>query len=189
MDDESIKPGIRHQAPAQVSAHRRHGRETTGPWADLRLNQARIDALVAQLYHINKRLAGYKGRLIRLAEGHNVAREDFLKHHGGSELDPHWIARVSNLPTRSWKNLIAQEMEHINTIRSDTYALAPRRYFARSCVWYPNRKPDDLNSVGAGMPSDRDRLAMAKCGGTHRIAVGVPVLLPAGLQQLHRSNV
>src|SRR5262245_17407875 len=38
----------------------------------LRLNQARIDALVEQLYDINKRLVGYEGRLMRLAEGHGV---------------------------------------------------------------------------------------------------------------------
>ena len=42
----------------------------------LRLSQARIDALVEQLYEINKRLAGHEGRLMRLAESHGVARED-----------------------------------------------------------------------------------------------------------------
>jgi Sigma-70, non-essential region len=57
----------------------------------LRLNQARIDALVEQLYDINKRLVGYEGRLMRLAEGHGVAREDFLKNYQGSELDPRWL--------------------------------------------------------------------------------------------------
>jgi RNA polymerase primary sigma factor len=53
----------------------------------LRLNQARIDALVEQLYDINKRLVGHEGRLMRLSEGHGVAREDFLKNYQGSELD------------------------------------------------------------------------------------------------------
>jgi hypothetical protein len=43
----------------------------------LRLNQARIDALVEQLYDINKRLVGYEGRLMRLSESHGVSREDF----------------------------------------------------------------------------------------------------------------
>ena len=45
----------------------------------LRLNQARIDSLVEQLYDINKRLVGYEGRLMRLAESHGVSREDFLR--------------------------------------------------------------------------------------------------------------
>jgi hypothetical protein len=61
----------------------------------LRLNQARIDSLVEQLYEINKRLVGCEGRLMRLAESHHVAREDFLKNYLGSELDPRWLNRVS----------------------------------------------------------------------------------------------
>ena len=60
----------------------------------LRLNQARIDALVEQLYDIDKRLVGYEGRLMRLAESYGVVREDFLKNYLGSELD-----RV-----RAWKH-------------------------------------------------------------------------------------
>src|ERR1700728_636117 len=36
----------------------------------LRLNQARIDALVEQLYGINKQLVGHEGRLMRLAASH-----------------------------------------------------------------------------------------------------------------------
>src|SRR5438445_3298447 len=66
----------------------------------LRLNQARIDALVEQLYDINKRLVGYEGRLMRLAEGHGVAREDFLRNYQGSELDPRWLNRVSKLSAK-----------------------------------------------------------------------------------------
>ena len=36
----------------------------------LRLNQARIDALVEQLYDINKRLVGYEGRLMQIGRAH-----------------------------------------------------------------------------------------------------------------------
>ena len=49
----------------------------------LRLNQARIDSLVEQLYDINKRLVGYEGRLMRLAESHAITREDFLARVSG----------------------------------------------------------------------------------------------------------
>ena len=45
----------------------------------LSLNQNRIEALVAQLYDINKRLVQNEGRLLRLAESYGVRREDFLK--------------------------------------------------------------------------------------------------------------
>src|SRR6201996_4636279 len=47
----------------------------------LRPNQARIDSLVEQLYDINKRLVSHEGRLMRLADSHGVAREDFLRNY------------------------------------------------------------------------------------------------------------
>ena len=37
--------------------------------------------------HINKRLVGFEGRMMRLAKSHGVSREDFLKNYIGSELD------------------------------------------------------------------------------------------------------
>jgi hypothetical protein len=67
----------------------------------LRLNQAHIDSLVEQLYGINKRLVGYESHMMRLAENHGVAREDFLKHYVGSELDPRWLNRVSKLSAKA----------------------------------------------------------------------------------------
>ena len=54
----------------------------------LRLNQARIDSLVEQLYDINKRLVSNEGRLMRLAESYGVIREDFLKQYMGGR-NPH----------------------------------------------------------------------------------------------------
>jgi RNA polymerase primary sigma factor len=90
----------------------------------LRLNQARIDALVEQLNDVNRRLMSCESRLIRLAASYDVAREDFLENYKGSELDPHWVIRVSKLPGGGWKSLVAQETKHITGIRSEINALA-----------------------------------------------------------------
>jgi RNA polymerase primary sigma factor len=90
----------------------------------LRLNQARIDALVEQLYEINKRLVGHEGRLMRLAESHGVVRQDFLKNYLGSELDPIWLNRVSKLSANGWKSLVANEQERIKLHRLDILTLA-----------------------------------------------------------------
>src|SRR5262249_31645861 len=68
---------------------------------------------VEQLYDINKRLVGYEGRLMRLAESHGVTREDFLKNYQGSQLDPRWLNRVSKLAAKGWKNLGAREKDKI----------------------------------------------------------------------------
>src|SRR6202022_2568434 len=90
----------------------------------LRLKQARTDSLVEQLYDINKRLVGYEGRLIRLAESHGVAREDFLKEYRGSELDPHWLNRLSKLSAKGWKSLVAKNKDKIKEYRHQIQVLA-----------------------------------------------------------------
>ena len=90
----------------------------------LRLNQARIDSLVEQLYDINKRLVSNEGRLMRLAESYGVAREDFLRAYMGSELDPRWLNRISKLCAKGWKSFVARDKDRIKEIRSLVHELA-----------------------------------------------------------------
>src|SRR5881394_3100080 len=90
----------------------------------LRLNQARIDSLVEQLYDINKRLVSFEGRLLRLGDSHGVAREDFLKNYQGSELDPRWLNRVSKLSAKGWKNFVHHEKDRIKELRHEIQSLA-----------------------------------------------------------------
>jgi RNA polymerase primary sigma factor len=111
-------------SPARGRKYKRLKEEIIAEVKSLRLNQARIDALVEQLYDVNRRLMSYEGRLMRLAASYHVAREDFLLNYDSSELDPHWVIRVSKLSTRGWKSLVARETEHIESIRSDINALA-----------------------------------------------------------------
>ena len=111
-------------SPAQERKYKKLKNEIIGEVKSLRLNQARIDALVEQLYDINKRLVGYEGRLMRLAESHGVVREDFLKNYLGSELDPLWLNRVSKLSAKGWKSLVANDKGKIKLHRHDIHALA-----------------------------------------------------------------
>src|SRR5215470_12717275 len=126
LQDRDIRNRLHDEtlSPAQGRRYKKLKEEIVAEVKSLRLNQARIDALVEQLYDVNRRLMSYEGRLIRLAASYHVAREDFLQNYNGSELDPRWVIRVSKLPTRGWKSLVAQETEHINGIRSEINALA-----------------------------------------------------------------
>ncbi|MEM1317081.1 MAG: RNA polymerase sigma factor region1.1 domain-containing protein, partial [Pseudomonadota bacterium] len=90
----------------------------------LELNQNRIEALVEQLYDINKRLVQSEGRLMRLAEKHGVARELFLEEYRGSELDPNWIRRIANLGAKGWKEFCAAEKPEIKELRADIQMLS-----------------------------------------------------------------
>jgi RNA polymerase primary sigma factor len=98
--------------------------QIVGEVKSLRLNQARIEALVAQLYDVNARLVGHEGRLMRMAEAHGVSREDFLATYRGFELDPLWLDRVSKLPAKGWQHLVANEKDRIKQHRVQIDALA-----------------------------------------------------------------
>ncbi|MFN3657311.1 MAG: RNA polymerase sigma factor RpoD [Pseudolabrys sp.] len=111
-------------SPAQERKYKKLKEEIIGEVKSLRLNQARIDSLVEQLYDINKRLVSNEGRMMRLAESYGVAREDFLKNYIGGELDPRWLNRVSKLSAKGWKNLVAREKDRIKEIRGLVHDLA-----------------------------------------------------------------
>ncbi|HUI95131.1 MAG TPA: RNA polymerase sigma factor RpoD, partial [Xanthobacteraceae bacterium] len=111
-------------SPAQERKYKKLKEEIIAEVKSLRLNQARIDSLVEQLYDINKRLVGYEGRMMRLAESHGVPREDFLKNYQGSELDPRWLNRVSKLAAKGWKNLVAKDKDRLKDLRHDIHVLA-----------------------------------------------------------------
>jgi RNA polymerase primary sigma factor len=126
LQDQDIQNQLRNDS-LSPSQERRYKKLKDGIIAEvksLRLNQARIDALVEQLYDINKRLVGHEGRLMRLSEGHGVAREDFLKNYQGSELDPRWLNRVSKLSAKGWKSLIARDKDKVKQYRHEIQVLA-----------------------------------------------------------------
>ena len=126
LQDQDIQNKLRNDSlsPAQERRYKKLKDDIIAEVKSLRLNQARIDALVEQLYDINKRLVGYEGRLMRLAESHGVAREDFLKNYQGSELDPRWLNRVSKLSAKGWKSLVARDKDKVKQHRHEIQVLA-----------------------------------------------------------------
>jgi RNA polymerase primary sigma factor len=126
LQDQDIQNKLRNDSlsPAQERRYKKLKDDIISEVKSLRLNQARIDALVEQLYDINKRLVGYEGRLMRLAESHGVAREDFLRNYQGSELDPRWLNRVSKLSAKGWKSLVARDEDKVKQHRHEIQVLA-----------------------------------------------------------------
>ena len=126
LQDQDIQFQLRRLSlsPAQERKYKKLKNEIIGEVKSLRLNRARIDALIEQLYEINKRLVGCEGRLLRLAESHGIVREDFLSNYLGSELDPLWLNRVSKLGASGWKNFVARDKDSIKDLRRWIHALA-----------------------------------------------------------------
>jgi RNA polymerase primary sigma factor len=109
---------------AQERAYKKLKEELVTAVKSLSLNQARIEALVEQLYDINKRLVQNEGKLLRLAESYGVRREEFLKEYQGTELDPNWTKAIANLSSRGWKEFYQNEKETIRDIRGEIQNLA-----------------------------------------------------------------
>ncbi|QDL96280.1 RNA polymerase sigma factor RpoD [Rhodopseudomonas palustris] len=111
-------------SPSQERKYKKLKDEIIVEVKSLRLNQARIDSLVEQLYDINKKLVSFESRLMRLADSHGVARDDFLRNYQGSELDPRWLNRVSKLSAKGWKNFVHHEKDRIKDLRQEVQSMA-----------------------------------------------------------------
>ncbi|MCG6122788.1 MAG: RNA polymerase sigma factor RpoD [Microvirga sp.] len=110
--------------PSQERKYKKLKEEIVVDVKSLSLNQNRIDALVEQLYDINKKLISHEGRLMRYAESFGVSREDFLRNYQGHELDPKWLLRVSKLGGKGWKDFVAQGKDQIYEMREQIQTLA-----------------------------------------------------------------
>ena len=89
----------------------------------LKLNNNRIEALVDQLYAINRRLIGLEGRLLRLADSYGISRVEFLRAYLGRELDPAWSEKVGPQGVR-WTKFVENDASQIGEIRHEIGALA-----------------------------------------------------------------
>jgi RNA polymerase primary sigma factor len=126
LQDQNVENKMKNETltPAQERKYKALKKEIVIDVKSLCLNQNRIDALVEQLYDINKRLIGSETKLLRAAEERGVSREDFLKAYQNSELDPKWLLRVSKLGNRGWKEFVANDKDQIREIRTEIQALA-----------------------------------------------------------------
>jgi len=126
LQDQLVEFKLKNQSlsPAQERRYRKLKTDLVEEVKSLSLNNNRIDALVAQLYDINKRLLGLEGRLVRLSESYRVPREEFLRQYQGNELDPNWLRRVGRLTGFGWKQLIQSERNSIRDLRGEVHNLA-----------------------------------------------------------------
>jgi RNA polymerase primary sigma factor len=126
LQEQDISNQLQNEtlSPAQERKYKKLKDEIIVEVKSLRLNQARIDSLVEQLYDINKKLVSFEGRLLRLGDSHGVARDDFLRNYVGSELDPRWLNRVSKLSAKGWKNFVHHEKDRIKELRGEIQQLA-----------------------------------------------------------------
>ncbi|RMH48958.1 MAG: RNA polymerase sigma factor RpoD, partial [Alphaproteobacteria bacterium] len=86
---------------------------------ELHLHNNRIEALVDQLYGINKRIMSLDSAMVKIADQARIDRREFIEQYRGSELDPAWLDRVSKLKGRGWAELATKYRDRIEEIRAE----------------------------------------------------------------------
>ena len=91
----------------------------------MHLNNARIEALVEQLYAINKERMALEGKLLRMADAHGVPRAQFMDSYFGNELNPEWPSSMAST-SKAWARFIDREAVDAGKIRDDLADLTQR---------------------------------------------------------------
>ncbi len=92
--------------------------------AQVHLNQGRVEALVDQLFDMNKLLQSLEGKLLRLATSSRVTRESFIAQYMGHELDTDWLDRAGRLKERGWADFVARHRAEIEDLRDSIAGIA-----------------------------------------------------------------
>ncbi|NAZ36526.1 RNA polymerase sigma factor RpoD [Rubellimicrobium sp. CFH 75288] len=85
----------------------------------LHLHPNRIDALIDQLYGINKRIMTIDSAMVKLADQARINRREFIDEYRGSELDPTWLDRMAQKPGRGWQMLMERSRDRIEELRAE----------------------------------------------------------------------
>ena len=104
----------------QTRRYRELKRDLAASMQRLHFTDACIETLVDELRDLNRR----EGALLRLAADCGVARDAFLTHHEGRELEAAWLSRVGRLRGEGWKTLAREKRPEVVALREDILALA-----------------------------------------------------------------
>jgi RNA polymerase primary sigma factor len=86
---------------------------------ELHLHNNRIEALIDQLYGINRRIMQIDSSIVRLADQARINRREFIDEYKGNELDPSWLDRIAEKSGRGWQMLIERSQAQLEELRGD----------------------------------------------------------------------
>ncbi|MHA6324978.1 RNA polymerase sigma factor RpoD [Roseivivax sp. CAU 1753] len=86
---------------------------------ELHLHNNRIEALIDQLYGINRRIMSIDSAMVKLADHARINRREFVDEYRGYELDPNWLERMAQKSGRGWQTFIEKSTEKVEELRSD----------------------------------------------------------------------
>ncbi|GLT07821.1 RNA polymerase sigma factor RpoD [Sulfitobacter porphyrae] len=86
---------------------------------ELHLHNNRIEALIDQLYGINRRIMQIDSAMVKLADQARINRKEFVDAYRGYELDPNWMERMADKSGRGWQMFIERSADKVEELRAD----------------------------------------------------------------------
>ncbi|MDF1716286.1 MAG: RNA polymerase sigma factor RpoD [Antarcticimicrobium sp.] len=86
---------------------------------ELHLHNNRIEALIDQLYGINRRVMAIDSAMVKLADQARINRREFVEEYRGRELDPTWLDEMAEKPGRGWQMFIERSTDKVEELRAD----------------------------------------------------------------------
>uniref|UniRef100_UPI0035C84BB7 RNA polymerase sigma factor RpoD n=1 Tax=Palleronia sp. TaxID=1940284 RepID=UPI0035C84BB7 len=86
---------------------------------ELHLHNNRIEALIDQLYGINRKIMSIDSAMVKLADQARINRREFVDAYRGAELDPNWMDRMREKAGRGWQSLFERSTDKIEELRGE----------------------------------------------------------------------
>ncbi|WP_390912787.1 RNA polymerase sigma factor RpoD [Pseudosulfitobacter sp. SM2401] len=86
---------------------------------ELHLHNNRIEALIDQLYGINRRIMQIDSAIVKLADQARINRKEFVEEYRGRELDPNWLEEMGQKAGRGWQMFIERSTEKVEELRGE----------------------------------------------------------------------
>ena len=86
---------------------------------ELHLHNNRIEALIDQLYGINRRIMQIDSAIVKLADQARINRKEFVDAYRGRELDPNWLEEMGDKSGRGWQMFIERSAGKVEELRAD----------------------------------------------------------------------
>ncbi|MFT7059271.1 MAG: RNA polymerase primary sigma factor [Pseudorhodobacter sp.] len=86
---------------------------------ELHLHNNRIEALIDQLYGINRRIMAINSGMVKLADQARINRREFIDEYQGYELDPSWADRMAAKDGRGWQALMEKSRPKVDELRDE----------------------------------------------------------------------
>ena len=85
----------------------------------LNFHNNRIEALIDQLYGINKAITNVDSAFVKISDKARINRKEFIQEYKGSELEEAWLDRVSKLKSRGWELLGKNHSAEVKELKAE----------------------------------------------------------------------